>query len=46
MTNIQSKKLIQPLSFKYPSWIENFPVKFIRKYLKKFYWKYGEILEF
>jgi len=34
------------LSFKYPYWIEKFPVKFIRKYLKRFYWKYGEIFEF
>ena len=46
MTKVFSKNSIQPLSFKYPIWIEKCPIKFIRKYLKKLYWKYGEILEF
>lgn len=35
----------KPLEFYYPQWIETIPIRFVRKIVKNWYWKHGELLE-
>lgn len=36
------KVSLEPLKFVYPKWIEAIPIKKVREFVKKLYWRYGE----
>ena len=33
---------LEPLKFVYPKWIEAIPIKKVREFVEKLYWRYGE----